>query len=617
MSELTPITRVESYLDAIVNNGIPPTEDITRIETFLQAIYDNQVCALTPVTRIEMFLGKISGQNIVLPEPITRIELYLAAIAGEDVELPENPITRLEMYLAEWADSGDWTTISGAIVEFITTRAHKLKSCVVSLSPQQDLHGYDSPWPAGGGKNLLNWSVVAVGTTRVDIVNENDGSKLFPLKAGTYTFSNNGNNCYAYWRKEGTSDINIIHTTASKQGTFTLDIDANVIFWLYFSGIDVDSFTQIQLETGTTATPYSPYSNICPISGHTGVDVNVAGKNLIDVSDAGNTRTNTGSTTIRNATSNLKFKPNTQYTFSISTQAIDPTSTYAVWYFRFYHTDGTVTPYFPAKINDNTIADGQTMKRYTVTSDAGKTVDHIELIQGTNYAVAYKDVMLEEASSASDFEPYNGDSYSVTWEDEAGTVYGGTVDVVSGLLTIDRKSVLLSAFNFNLSSPENYIFRAEYLQVIPDIISHDDGSSVAYGDICDSFSYKAWSPINASDNGKFSISVPSNNRIVFIDHRFSSAADFQNAVQDVRLCYKIATPITIQLTPQQITALKGYNAMWSNGGDITVIVRGTSVEVETLQALNMLLGGAYRNNQTADDVSDEEALDIILGGEQR
>ena len=57
--------------------------------------------------------------------------------------------------------------------------------------------------------------------------------------------------------------------------------------------------------------------------------------------------------------------------------------------------------------------------------------------------------------------------------------------------------------------------------------------------------------------------------------------------------------------------------MWSDAGDIEVTVHGTPVEVETLQALNLLLGGAYHNDQTAEDVSDEEALDIILGGEQR
>lgn len=106
MDELTPIARIESYLDAIVDGGTPPLEDITRVETFLEAIYNNTVCELTPITRIEIFLGKISGQDIELPEPVTRIELYLAAIAGEDVELPEQPITRVEYWLDEWANGG-------------------------------------------------------------------------------------------------------------------------------------------------------------------------------------------------------------------------------------------------------------------------------------------------------------------------------------------------------------------------------------------------------------------------------------------------------------------------------------------------------------------------------
>ena len=116
MSELTPITRIESYLDAIVNGGTPPLESVTRIENFLDAIYNGTVSQITPVTRIEMFLAKISGQSVTLPHPITRIELYLAAIAGETVVLPETPITRIEMYLADWVGGGlpeGYTQIAG------------------------------------------------------------------------------------------------------------------------------------------------------------------------------------------------------------------------------------------------------------------------------------------------------------------------------------------------------------------------------------------------------------------------------------------------------------------------------------------------------------------------
>ena len=47
-------------------------------------------------------------------------------------------------------------SVTGNPVTFKTTKAEPLISCKVSMNPVQDLHGYDSPWPAGGGKNLLN-----------------------------------------------------------------------------------------------------------------------------------------------------------------------------------------------------------------------------------------------------------------------------------------------------------------------------------------------------------------------------------------------------------------------------------------------------------------------------
>ena len=39
------------------------------------------------------------------------------------------------------------------------------------------------------------------------------------------------------------------------------------------------------------------------------------------------------------------------------------------------------------------------------------------------------------------------------------------------------------------------------------------------------------------------------------------------------------------------------------------------ITLNAAQSLNMLLGGMYTNDHTADDVSDEEALNIILGGD--
>jgi hypothetical protein len=44
----------------------------------------------------------------------------------------------------------------------------------------------------------------------------------------------------------------------------------------------------------------------------------------------------------------------------------------------------------------------------------------------------------------------------------------------------------------------------------------------------------------------------------------------KSAVNGFILCYELATPLTIDLTPQQMTTLLGTNNIWSDAGDVTV-----------------------------------------------
>ena len=48
-------------------------------------------------------------------------------------------------------------TASGSIASFTDGADNvPVKDLTVAVEPVQDLHGYDNPWPAGGGKNLFN-----------------------------------------------------------------------------------------------------------------------------------------------------------------------------------------------------------------------------------------------------------------------------------------------------------------------------------------------------------------------------------------------------------------------------------------------------------------------------
>ena len=51
-------------------------------------------------------------------------------------------------------------TVKGAIVHVINALARPAISVKCEVNPIQDLHGYDSPWLAGGGKNKFNKDVI-------------------------------------------------------------------------------------------------------------------------------------------------------------------------------------------------------------------------------------------------------------------------------------------------------------------------------------------------------------------------------------------------------------------------------------------------------------------------
>ena len=165
----------------------------------------------------------------------------------------------------------------------------------VSLLPVQDLHGQSAPYPAGGGKNLLNvvsetavdwytsgysgYSVLDGGIVQIT------GTALFGFKvqcspSTQYTVSYTSSETYTGLRViEYTSEPDYIRNTDTfivnsnvTSATFTASATAT---WLVvgFYATTQRTLSKIQLEKGSSATSYAPYSNVCPISGWTGVEV--------------------------------------------------------------------------------------------------------------------------------------------------------------------------------------------------------------------------------------------------------------------------------------------------------------------------------------------------------
>ena len=208
-------------------------------------------------------------------------------------------------------------TATGNPIEISDGADAPLVKCVTQITGSQDLHGYDKPWVGGAGKNkAFIDSERLVSNDHCSIVyNSNNGCTItgdgsnytrvrfnIPVVVGqTYTLSWNGYSDGSYRRIVGIKDytntdwgasnyyafVAMTETDSSYTITFTAE-NANFAIGLYIStnSLQTASLTvsKMQLELGSTATAYTPYSNICPITAYTEGEIEVRGKNVADVS---------------------------------------------------------------------------------------------------------------------------------------------------------------------------------------------------------------------------------------------------------------------------------------------------------------------------------------------
>ena len=181
-------------------------------------------------------------------------------------------------------------TASGSIASFPDgSDLFDYLSCIVNIEPIQDLHGYDSPWVGGAGKNLcpnVGWVQGQLGNNGI-LGNQSYSisSDYIWLEVGTYvvsrTYGNDaGSLAYHTYNEEKVwqsdsgwkADPFIIEVTEPIFIRFTTRKNTSDAL----RPSDVDGAFKIQLELGSTATSWTPYSNLCPITGWTGCDVVVS-----------------------------------------------------------------------------------------------------------------------------------------------------------------------------------------------------------------------------------------------------------------------------------------------------------------------------------------------------
>lgn len=191
----------------------------------------------------------------------------------------------------------------------------------------------------------------------------------------------------------------------------------------------------------------------------------------------------------------------------------------------------------------------------------------------------------------------NPDIITVDWTDEAGTVYGGELDLLSGVLTVTYVIFDISELTFNYSSTYQ---RFQSTTAISGIKAPTNNNTKVNA-LCSHFAIDTSN--NTAESGKDNIIGVSMTGVVQI-RDISLNGDttlLATLLNDCDFIYELATPITYQLTPQEIETLIGVNNIWADTGDIAVSFKCTPQDYvdSKLSALNA------NNRSLAKNVSEE------------
>ena len=166
----------------------------------------------------------------------------------------------------------------------------------------------------------------------------------------------------------------------------------------------------------------------------------------------------------------------------------------------------------------------------------------------------------------SEYEPYSIQTYEVSFG-SAGTVYGGTLDVTTGVLTVDRKAVLINSLTWTVGTASGRTF---FRATVADKVMMR--SAQEYSLVSSNIEYGGNYTVANMPNPSI-CQAPNSNELRIYDSTVSTVSAMLSTYGTGQVCYCLATPVEYNLTPAEITTLLGVNNIWSDTGDTTVEYR--------------------------------------------
>ena len=177
-------------------------------------------------------------------------------------------------------------------------------------------------------------------------------------------------------------------------------------------------------------------------------------------------------------------------------------------------------------------------------------------------------------------------------------IFGGYVDLISGMLVVDKVMVDLGSLNWTL-------FSASRFWVMP------SGMKPFTRNLMSSQYAEKSVEVGSLNDGEMTTQA-GGGEVYIKDTRYTTATEFKSAVSGQQLVYELETPQTYQLTPQQVYTLVGTNNVWSDSGQVEVRIAESMRDVDTLTRMPLSIKVAGAGDGGITTVVVERAEDYLM-----
>lgn len=310
----------------------------------------------------------------------------------------------------------------------------------------------------------------------------------------------------------------------------------------------------VNIEPVQSGTGDPSPSNIRPISGWSAVGLHDTGINVWDEQlnvGALNSRGNIDSNlTARITTSYIHIKPNTNY--YISSPCV-----------------GGRYAYYDA--GKNLIAyDGNGFLTNVITSPSD--AHYMRITLKSSYGTSYNhDISINYPSTDHDYHAYTGTSVTI---DLGRTVYGGTLNVLTGQLVVDRVGVKIADLAVSVAFKTGTATSFKRFVLSPTatsvVYTQKHGAISSFGKEGTAYYGSNRSNDNGSKSVNFAITTGGEALAIYDPDLTLTDETFMAKYGQQTVVYPLATSQTYTLDPQTVRSLVGQNNIFSDTGNIAL-----------------------------------------------